>query len=109
MEEMEEEQVEKEEEVEKKEREERQEQMEAGWASPQPAAHTAAPHKCLENSCPLLHITIQCKRTMYSVHNCIILHTYQMHQKRIASFCPQLGGKESFLLSISRTKSRVGQ
>ena len=63
---MEEEQVEKEEEVEKKEREERQEQMEAGWASPQPAAHTAAPHKCLENSCPLLHITIQCKRTMYT-------------------------------------------
>ena len=56
----------KEEEVEKKEREERQEQMEAGWASPQPAAHTAAPHKCLENSCPLLHITIQCKRTMYT-------------------------------------------
>ena len=67
---MEEEQVEKEEEVEKKEREERQEQMEAGWASPQPAAHTAAPHKCLENSCPLLHITTQCKRTMYTtVHN----------------------------------------
>ena len=82
MEEMEEEQVEKEEEVEKKEREERQGQMEAGWASPQPAAHTAAPHKCLENSCPLLHITIQCKRKMYSVHNCIILHTYQMHQKK---------------------------
>ena len=67
---MEEEQVAKEEEVEKKEREERQEQMEAGWASPQPAAYTAAPHKCLENSCPLLHITIQCKRTMYiTVYN----------------------------------------
>jgi hypothetical protein len=57
-------QVAKKGEVEKKERLERQEQMEAGWASPQPAAYTAAPHKCLENSCPLLHITIQCKWTM---------------------------------------------
>ena len=27
-----------------------------------------------------------------NVHNCIMLHTYQMHKKRIASFCPQLGG-----------------
>ena len=96
MEEMEEEQVEKEEEVEKKEREERQEQMEAGWASPQPAAHTAAPHKCLENSCPLLHITIQCKRKMYSVHNCIILHTYQMHQKKDSFLLSTVEGKRKF-------------
>ena len=76
---MEEEEVEEEDqEVEKKEREERQEQMEAGWASPQPAAHTAAPHKCLENSCPLLHITIQCKRTMYTtVHTSYLSRAHE--------------------------------